>query len=38
MRRPLVVSVIGCYFFAAGIYLCAIATMMLDDAGCARSD
>jgi hypothetical protein len=29
MRRPLVVSVIACYFFVAGIYLCSIAVMML---------
>jgi hypothetical protein len=29
MRRPLIVSVIACYFFAAGVYLCSIAVMML---------
>jgi hypothetical protein len=29
MRRPLIVSVIACYFFVAGTYLCSIAAMML---------
>ena len=29
MRRPLVVSIIACYFLLAGVYLCSIAVMML---------
>ena len=29
MRRPLTVSVIACYLFVAGIYLCSIALIML---------
>jgi hypothetical protein len=29
MRRPLAVSIIGCYFLLAGVYLCSIAVMML---------